>query len=75
MNRHPNYLESIDQLKKVDPALYAYLMANHYSKFVDMEDPEFAGQQIVKYYMPQQLYFECEERLSRLLDLQHGKQL
>ena len=69
-------MESIEDLKKKgDLALYEYLMANHSSKFVDMEDPEFAGTIISKYYIPKQIYFECEETLSRLLDLQHGKNL
>ena len=50
-------------------------MANHYTKYLDMEDPDFKDVQIIKFYIEKQMYFECEEKLSKLLDLQHGKNL
>ena len=40
-----------------------------------MEDAEFSETSVLKFYIPKQVYFECEEKLSKLLDLQHGKNL
>ena len=50
---HPNYLESIDLLEDSDPDLYHYLMTNHYSNYVDLEDPEFSNGRlrVAKFYI------------------------
>ena len=38
---HRNQIETLEELKSIDLQLYHYLMANHYSKFVDLDDEEF----------------------------------
>ena len=64
--RHQNYLESIDVLEGSDPDFYHYLMTNHYSKYIDLEDHEFSNGKLrmAMFYIKNQLFFECDEKLA-----------
>ena len=46
-------------------------MANHYSKYIDFEDPEFSNGQlcIAMFYIKDQIFFECDEKLALALGL------
>ena len=53
-------------------------MLNHYSKYVDMEDADFSDSRVfkvVKFYIPEELYFECDERLAIKIGLATGRGL
>ena len=58
-------------LKESDPDLYHYLMANHYSKYIDFDDPEFSNGRlcIAMFYIKDQMFFECDEKLALTLGL------
>ena len=67
----------VEELQDVDPTLHLHLLANHYSKFVDLEDPEYSKDTftVLKYYEPGQAYFECDARLSILVGLHSRRKM